>query len=169
VVTASEESAYDLIFMDLEMPVMDGFAASSTIRGARPGTRIVAVTANAAGDVRSRCFAVGMEAVLEKPVRLDDIRYAIAAPPRVLSAPLFPQPSPPLRSPVVSHVRGSSATAPVIKPPQLPTCPHPPAPTDRKKPQPPQLPMCPHPPVPTAEKPRGQCRSALLPKLFGVK
>jgi CheY-like chemotaxis protein/two-component sensor histidine kinase len=64
-------SRYDLIFMDVQMPVMDGLQATQEIRnlGENSGsTPIVAVTANAFQSERDRCFAFGMDGYLTKPV-----------------------------------------------------------------------------------------------------
>ena len=62
----------DVILMDCQMPVMDGYAATTEIRReesarGRPATTIVALTANALTRDRERCLAVGMDAFLAKP------------------------------------------------------------------------------------------------------
>jgi CheY-like chemotaxis protein len=58
---------YDLIIMDLEMPVMDGFAAASKLRLAGFSRPLVAVTANALADHRASLQA-GFNAHLVKPI-----------------------------------------------------------------------------------------------------
>jgi len=68
---------YDLVFMDCQMPVMDGFEATQAIRewerrNVRPRTPIVAVTANALDGDRERCLATGMDDYLAKPFRLEE-------------------------------------------------------------------------------------------------
>ena len=65
-VSLAEEEPFDLILMDLAMPEMDGIEATRAIRsghGANRDTRIVAITANAFGEDRERCFAAGMNVV----------------------------------------------------------------------------------------------------------
>jgi CheY-like chemotaxis protein len=64
-----------LVLMDLQMPRLDGFAAASAIRAAcgGPVPAIVAVTANAAADVREACRAAGFASVLAKPIVLDEL------------------------------------------------------------------------------------------------
>jgi CheY-like chemotaxis protein len=68
---------YDLVLMDCQMPVMDGFEATRIIRereGNGRHTCIVAVTANAMEGDRQRCLAAGMDDYVAKPFRADDIR-----------------------------------------------------------------------------------------------
>ena len=67
-------SRYDLILMDVQMPVMDGFQATQEIRSlaeASSSTPIVAVTANAFQSERERCISFGMDDYLAKPVDKD--------------------------------------------------------------------------------------------------
>jgi CheY-like chemotaxis protein len=67
---------YDLVLMDCQMPVMDGFEATRVIRERERGrhTCIVAVTANAMEGDRQRCLAAGMDDYVAKPFRAEDIR-----------------------------------------------------------------------------------------------
>jgi CheY-like chemotaxis protein len=71
---------YDLVLMDCQMPVMDGFEATRVIReleGAGRHTTIVAVTANAMEGDRERCIAAGMDDYLPKPFRAGDLHRVL--------------------------------------------------------------------------------------------
>jgi CheY-like chemotaxis protein len=65
------ETPFDLIFMDVQMPVMDGYEATKRIRCESGGGSIpiVAMTANAMDGDRERCFAAGMNDYLAKPLQ----------------------------------------------------------------------------------------------------
>ncbi|HSP35782.1 MAG TPA: response regulator, partial [Thermoanaerobaculia bacterium] len=70
-VEALQRSRYDLVFMDCQMPVMNGFDATDAIRkleGATRRTPVVALTANALAGDRQRCLDAGMDDYVSKPV-----------------------------------------------------------------------------------------------------
>ena len=82
---ALDRQAYDLVFMDVMMPQMDGLEATRLIRERQregrptypPWMVVVAMTASAMNGDREKCLGAGMDDYLAKPVRLDDIRNVI--------------------------------------------------------------------------------------------
>ena len=80
-IRAIERQPYDLIFMDVQMPEMDGLEATRAIcarwpAGGRP--RIVAMTANALAEDREACLAAGMDDYLSKPIRVEELIAALS-------------------------------------------------------------------------------------------
>ena len=84
---ALDKQSYDLIFMDLMMPEMNGLEATATIRQRQQQPAqfptykspiiIVAMTASAMQGDREKCLAAGMDDYLAKPVRLEDVRTIV--------------------------------------------------------------------------------------------
>jgi signal transduction histidine kinase/CheY-like chemotaxis protein len=76
------DSAYDLIFMDCQMPVMDGFEATRRIRAMEKNGRIgripvIAMTAHVMNEDKARCFDAGMDDFLRKPVTQEQLEKTI--------------------------------------------------------------------------------------------
>ncbi|MGE5515753.1 MAG: response regulator [Bacteroidota bacterium] len=110
-VTLVERCDYDLVLMDMQMPHMDGIAATRIIRdlpGAKARVPIIAMTANAMSGDRDACLAAGMDDYIAKPIdrqRLADVlgRWAehvtATRPERSLCAPNTPPSVPPVTTP----------------------------------------------------------------------
>ena len=78
VLLALERQPYDLVFMDIQMPEMDGLEASEEIRKRWPeGPKIIALTAFAFQEDRDKCLSAGMDDFISKPVRLETIRAVL--------------------------------------------------------------------------------------------
>lgn len=79
-VEAVKHGDYGLVLMDISMPEMDGYQATQAIRsleGARGDIAIVAMTAGGSEDDRQRCFDIGMNGYLGKPVVRDQLLSAV--------------------------------------------------------------------------------------------
>lgn len=75
------KNRYDLILMDIMMPVMDGFAATESIRALpvdSAATPIIAITANSHPEDRLRCLDVGMDGYVPKPIDRHELMATIA-------------------------------------------------------------------------------------------
>jgi CheY-like chemotaxis protein len=80
VLQALERQPYDAVFLDVQMPEMDGYEAARQIKlrwpeGDRP--RLIAMTGNVMEGERERCIASGMDDYIAKPVRIKDIESMI--------------------------------------------------------------------------------------------
>ena len=81
VIEALERERFDVVFMDVQMPRLDGLAATQRIRERwAPEERpwIIAVTANALAEDRERCLAAGMDGYLSKPVKVEALLEQLA-------------------------------------------------------------------------------------------
>ena len=80
--SAIKAQPYDLVLMDCEMPVLDGFSATEQLRAweqseKRPRTPVVALTAHILSEHKERARAVGMDGHMSKPVELSQLRELI--------------------------------------------------------------------------------------------
>ncbi len=95
-VLMTEEHAFNLVLMDVQMPEMGGFEATRAIRERETSTHqhipIIAMTAHAMKGDREQCLAVGMDGYVAKPIRPADLAAEIERHTRLVEQ--APQPSP---------------------------------------------------------------------------
>jgi len=75
-----QQGSYDMIFMDCNMPVLDGYQATEQIRAAELDSSripIIALTANAMVEEAKACFDVGMDDFIAKPVKIGDLEVVV--------------------------------------------------------------------------------------------
>jgi len=98
VLTALEQQAFDLVLMDVQMPILDGLQTTRAIRTREQTSGghipIVAMTARAMKGDQEECLAAGMDAYVAKPLRRDDLdtvlRQVVASRPVVVPPPDAP-------------------------------------------------------------------------------
>jgi two-component system sensor histidine kinase/response regulator len=77
------ESEFDAILMDIQMPLMDGFEATSAIREREKAsgrrTPIIALTAHALAGYREICLRAGMDGYVSKPIRIQEFNSMLDA------------------------------------------------------------------------------------------
>ena len=78
-----ENESFDLVLMDIQMPEIDGLAATAAIRKREAGTQVhipvVAMTAHAMQGDKERCLAAGMDGYISKPIKIKELLSAIQA------------------------------------------------------------------------------------------
>mgnify|MGYP001550145014 CR=1 FL=1 len=77
---ALELNHYDVVLMDIQMPVMDGYTATSHIRANKKLSKIpiIAMTAHAMAGYREKCLSAGMDDFVTKPINVDDLYQALS-------------------------------------------------------------------------------------------
>ena len=73
----NEQSPYDIVFMDMQMPRVDGYEATRRLRAQKVDVPIVALTAHAMAGERERCTAAGCTDYLTKPVNRDSLQQVL--------------------------------------------------------------------------------------------
>ena len=73
----ADQKGFDVILMDMQMPVMDGYEATQRILELHPGQAIIGLTAHAMQEERARCLALGMVEHITKPIDPDTLVAAI--------------------------------------------------------------------------------------------
>ena len=69
----ARETAFDLVLMDIQIPIIDGYEATRLIKSFSPSTIIIAQTAHAMTDERSNCLEAGCNDYLSKPINRKDL------------------------------------------------------------------------------------------------
>ncbi|NTV91092.1 MAG: response regulator, partial [Clostridiales bacterium] len=75
-----DNMVYDLILMDCQMPVMDGYEATSLIKNSSRFNRetpVIAMTANAMEGDREKCISAGMDDYISKPIKLSALKVIL--------------------------------------------------------------------------------------------
>lgn len=76
-VEMAQRNNYSLIFMDMQMPVLDGVSATKEILKNKKGVSIIAMTANVLSEDREKCMNAGMIGFLQKPLKIEEICASI--------------------------------------------------------------------------------------------
>ena len=74
-----QETEYDIIFMDIQMPDLDGYEVTTQIRKNESGkpVPIIALTANNSDDDKEKCLKLGMNDYIAKPIKAEDIEMIL--------------------------------------------------------------------------------------------
>ena len=129
---ALERRRYDVVLMDCQMPVLDGFGATARLRereaGADRRTPIVAMTANALAGDRQRCIDAGMDDYISKPITPESLAEVVerwlerarAPEPSAVAQIVDPRTRRPAAAPPARGVPAANGCSPVAKPLRIP-------------------------------------------------
>jgi signal transduction histidine kinase/CheY-like chemotaxis protein len=116
-IEAIRRQRYAMVFMDCQMPNVDGYEATAAIRRIEAGTGrrtpIIAMTASAMEGDRERCLAAGMDDYVSKPIRPDQVAAALRR--WTVEVRSLDLPYPEAREPVAGHARPSAGTTAQLK------------------------------------------------------
>jgi CheY-like chemotaxis protein len=95
-VLALERESYDIIFMDICMPVMNGWQATKEIKRKRPDKApfIIAASSNTEPDDKKRCLEAGMDSFIPKPIQFEQVRAVLQHAQQVKAKHVSPTNSP---------------------------------------------------------------------------
>ena len=120
-------SRYDLVLMDCQMPVMDGYTATrrwrehETAAGGSRRLPIVAMTANAMAGDRQKCLDAGMDDYLAKPVTRGELERCLQHWYQISLQQAHAEPAPPAAAPAATSLTSAPATSPASTSASTPT------------------------------------------------